>query len=69
METDCHNSIGEVEGLLDSVPVVNIDVNVEDSWVVLQQLENSQHYVVGVTEPTCLALFCMVHASAPVDCD
>ena len=26
VETDCHNSVGRVEGLFDSIPVVYIDV-------------------------------------------
>ena len=41
MKTDGHNSIGQVESLLHSVSVVDIDVNVEDSWMVFQQLENT----------------------------
>lgn len=37
METDSHDSVGVVEGLLDSISVVDVDVQVEDSGVDLQQ--------------------------------
>lgn len=40
MEGDTHAAVWEVEGLLDSVSVVHVDVEVEYSWVDLQQLEN-----------------------------
>ena len=63
MEADGHDPIGVVEGLLDPVPVVDVDVEVEDPRVHLQQLQDAQHYVVDVAETTRFCFFAMVEPS------
>ena len=45
-----HDPVRGVEGLLYSVPVVDVYVYVEYPLVVLQQLKDGQHYVVNVAE-------------------
>ena len=50
VERHGHDPVRGVEGLLHAVPVVDVDVNVEDSLVVLQELEDGQHDVVDVAE-------------------
>ena len=50
MERHGHDPVGRVEGLLDSVAVVDVDVDVEDASVKFQQLQNAQHDVVHVAE-------------------
>ena len=45
-----HHPVGGVEGLLYPVPVVDIDIYVENPLVVLQQLQDSQHDIVDVAE-------------------
>ena len=42
VQRDGHDSIGRVEGFLDSVSVVNVDVDVEDSFVVPEEFEDSE---------------------------
>ena len=53
MKRDCHNAISQVEGLLHAISVMNIDVNVQHSRVVLQQLKDRYHNVVHVAEAAC----------------
>lgn len=50
MERDCHDSIGSVERLFYSIAVVYIDINVKDSVVVLEELEDRKHDVVHIAE-------------------
>jgi len=42
--------VGQVEGLLDAVAVVHVDVDVQYPGVVLEQLQDGQHQVVHVAE-------------------
>ena len=56
-----------VKGLLDAVAVMNVDVDVEHALVVLQQLEDGEHDVVGVAEAARLALLGVVEAARPID--
>jgi len=49
--------------------VVNVDINVEDSLVVLQELENGNNYVIHVAEPTGFLLLGVVESASPVDAD
>lgn len=37
-----HHPVGRVEGLLDAVAVVDVDVDVQDAGVVPQQLEDAE---------------------------
>jgi hypothetical protein len=57
-----HDPVGEVEGLLDAVPVVDVDVDVQHARVHLEQLQDGQHDVVHVAEARGLALLGVVHA-------
>jgi hypothetical protein len=43
VERACHDTVGGVEGLLDTVTVVNIDVDVENAGVDAKQLENTKN--------------------------
>ena len=69
VETHRHNPVGVVEGLLHPVPVVDVNVEVEDSGVDLQQLQDAQDDVVHVAETTCFCFFAVVEASRPVNHD
>lgn len=69
METHSHDSICEVEGLLDSISVVNINVKIHHSSMIFQQFEDSQNDIIGVAESTGLALLGMMETSSPVYCD
>lgn len=50
VERHRHDSVGRVERLLDSVSVVDVDVDVEDASVELEQLQDAKHDVVHVAE-------------------
>ena len=67
MEADSHYSIRCVEGLLNPVAMMNINVNVEDSIVVLEEFEDRNHDVIDEAEPTCLLFLGMVEPPGPVD--
>jgi hypothetical protein len=69
VEGACHHSICQVEGLLDSVSMVDIDVDVEYSLVGFQQFQNGQHTIVDVAEAACLALFGVMEPARPVNGD
>ena len=64
-----HDAVGGVEGLLDAVAVVDVDVDVEHPLVVLEQLQDGQDDVVDVAEAGGLALLGVVEAAGPVDGD
>ena len=40
----------KVESFFHAIPMMNININVQDSRVVLQQLQNSQHQVIDITK-------------------
>lgn len=42
--------VGEVERLLDPIAVVDVDVDVQHTRVVFEQLQDGQHQVVDVAE-------------------
>ena len=49
--------------------MVDVDINVKHSLVVLEQLQDGQDDVVDVTEATGLALLGVVEPSGPIDRD
>ena len=69
MEGDSHDPVRGVEGLLHAVPVVDVDVDVQDPLVVLEQLKDGEDDVVDITEAGCFALLGVVESSRPVDCN
>lgn len=45
-----HNTVRVVESLLDTVAMVNVNVNIKDSLVVLEQLEDAENAVIYVAK-------------------
>ncbi len=43
MEGHSHDAVGRIEGLLNAVAVVNVDVDVEHTSMVAEQLKNGQN--------------------------
>lgn len=66
METARHDPIARIERLLDAVPMVHIDVDIEYAGVRAQELENAEDDVVNVAETGSFALFGVVQAAGPV---
>lgn len=58
MEGHSHDAVGQVKGLLYTVTVVNVNVNVENSGVVSEkQTVLKQKRTLGKTEWVCLSYF------------
>ena len=62
-----HHSISEIESLLNSVAMVNIYIDVQDSWVVLEQFQDRYDDVVHVAKPRRLKLLGVMESTRPVD--
>ena len=69
VEADGHDAVGGVEGLLDAVAVVDVDVDVEDALVLLEELEDGEDAVVDVAEAGGLGLLGVMETAGPVDDD
>lgn len=67
MEGASHDPIGEIEGLLNTITMVDIDINIQHSLVGLKQLQNGKHAVVDIAKPRSLRLLGMMQSSRPVD--
>ena len=66
MKRDRHYPVSVVERFFDPITVVNVDINVKHSRVVLKELEDSDHDIVHVTESRCFELFGMMESASPV---
>ena len=64
-----HDAIGEIEGLLNAVAVVNVDVDVENARVPFQEFENGDDDVVHVAESGRFVLLRVVKSARPIDGD
>ena len=60
MERDGHDSISEIECLLNTVAMVNINVNVENSRVILEQLQDRYDDIVHIAKSGGLKFFSMM---------
>lgn len=69
MKTNCKDSVSMEKCLLNSITMMYIDIKVKHPRVNLQKLQNTQHDIVNVAEPTRLRLLTMVVTSRPVNCD
>lgn len=67
VEANCHHPVGVVEGLLDPISMVHINIEIEHSRVELEELEDAEDDVVDVAEATSILSFGMVEASHPID--
>ncbi len=50
VERASHHSVCQIECLFNTVPMVNVDVNIKHSLVSFKQLQNGQHTVVDVAK-------------------
>eukprot|EP00962_Isochrysis_galbana_P009153 scaffold2549_cov108-Isochrysis_galbana.AAC.10 len=62
-----HHSIRRIEGFLDPVTVVDVNVQVEHAGVVLEHVEDGQHNVVDVAEARRLGPLGVMQPPSPVD--
>jgi hypothetical protein len=67
VERHSHDSIRAVECLLNTVTMMHININIEDSIVVFQKLKYSQDDIVHIAEATRLHLFGMMQTTSPIN--
>mmetsp|Transcript_50181 Transcript_50181/g.104707 ORF Transcript_50181/g.104707 Transcript_50181/m.104707 type:complete len:221 (+) Transcript_50181:1699-2361(+) len=67
MKRDRHHPICRVEGFLDAITMVNINIDVKNTIMHFQQFQDSENNVIHEAKPACLALFCVVKATGPID--
>lgn len=60
-----HDTVCTIESLLDTVAVMNIDVDIEHSRIAAQNLENGKNDIVDVAEARGLGLFGVMKTAAP----
>ena len=64
---DGHHAICQIERLLYAISMVNININVEDSWMVLQELQYRYDDVVHVAESRGFKLLGMMETTRPIN--
>ncbi len=69
MERHWHDSVGQIKCLLNPVSVMDVDIDVNNSWINKQKFQNGQHNIVYVAKTTCLRLFGMMKPSTKIDSD
>lgn len=67
MKRHTHDSIGQVECFFNSITMMYVNVNVNDSRINEKKFQYCQNDVVNVAETTCLRLFCMMKAASEID--
>ena len=65
--THGHDAVREVKRLLHAIPMMDVDVHIQHSVVLLQQLQDGEHDVVDVAEAGSFRALCVVHAAGPVE--
>ena len=66
VERACHDTIRSVESLLNTVAMMDIDIDVQDSGLEAKQLYYTKDNVVDVTEATSFALLGVMKTTSPV---
>jgi hypothetical protein len=69
METTGHNSVRRVECLFDTITMMTVDVDVQNTRISAQEFDNAEDDIVDVAEPGGFPLFGMMQSSCPVDGD
>mmetsp|Transcript_33681 Transcript_33681/g.41280 ORF Transcript_33681/g.41280 Transcript_33681/m.41280 type:complete len:221 (+) Transcript_33681:474-1136(+) len=67
MQTKSHHAIGTIKSLLDAIPVMNVNINIQHPRMNLQQLQNRQHDIINITKPARLALLRVMQPTAPIN--
>jgi hypothetical protein len=69
VERNGHDTVGSVKGLFNTVSVVNVNVDVENTLLIPEQLDDSEDDVIDIAESTGLALFRVMQTTSPVYSD
>jgi hypothetical protein len=52
--------VSEIKGFFNTITMMNVYINVQNTSMVFQKLQNPQNQVIDVTKTRCPALFCMM---------
>ena len=66
MKGEGHYAVGGPKGLFNAIAMVNVDVDVENSRVVEEQLEDCENDIVDVAKPRSFRFLRVVEATRPV---
>ncbi len=67
MKRHWHDSIRQVKGLLDTISMVDIYINVDNSWVDKKKFKYCQNNIVYITKTTGLWFFGMMKPSSKIN--
>lgn len=69
MEGNSEDAISCQEGLLNTIAMMTIDVDIEYTLVCLEKLKNTKDAIIDIAKAACLKLFCVVKSSSPIHSD
>jgi hypothetical protein len=67
VKADGHHSIGQIKSFLNAITMVNVDIDVQHAFVILEKLQNCDDDVVHIAKAGSFELFRVVQPSGPVD--
>mmetsp|Transcript_9033 Transcript_9033/g.12963 ORF Transcript_9033/g.12963 Transcript_9033/m.12963 type:complete len:221 (+) Transcript_9033:484-1146(+) len=67
VQTKGHDPIRTIKRLLDSIPMMNININVQYSSVHLEQFQNRQYNIINITKSRRLTLLGVMEAATPIN--
>mmetsp|Transcript_37357 Transcript_37357/g.77510 ORF Transcript_37357/g.77510 Transcript_37357/m.77510 type:complete len:265 (+) Transcript_37357:434-1228(+) len=67
VERTRHDTVCAVESFFHSITMMNVDINVEHTLVLLQEFKNSQNAIVDVAKSTGFCLFGVMKTSGPIN--
>ena len=67
VQRQCHDTICAIKSFFDSISMMDININVQDSCVDLEEFQNCQDNIIDVTKSTGFTFFGMMKSSTPVD--
>jgi hypothetical protein len=66
MKWTCHYPISSIKGLFNTIPMMNVNINIKDSLIIIKQLQDTQHNIINITKPTSFWLLSMMKPSRPI---
>ncbi len=67
VERGGQNAVGSVKGLFHPVPMMDVDVDVENPLVMFQKFKNRKNAIVDIAKAGSFALFCVMESPGPID--
>jgi len=69
MKRDRHDPIRSIKSLFDPITVMDINIDVQHTMMMLEQLQNSQDTIIHITKPRGLALLRVMQPPRPINHD